>query len=229
MYWSKMAEMELYKFYKNMYRIHERYSWRNRHVITTEIKDFQRKTMRLYLYSLSHHDIIELIQDIGVEDGLIHLMKQNRYEIAIILIEFLFDHSKDTFSLTVDACWTIWKFHLKDSKLRKKLRGVLKCSKLFRKLLLNPEIFFKLLQKRECKFSKLFWKIEKPSWSNYKDEEGNDILTYLCGVRGKTCNIVTWLVENGVDRNHVNGKGENAIERATRIRNTEVIDVLKKI
>ena len=59
-----------------------------------------------------------------------------------------------------------------------------------------------------------------------QDEEGNTLLTYVSGCRGRTERIVSMLVRDGWDREHANNKGETARDRASKIKHWGILSQL---
>ena len=101
---------------------------------------------------------------------------------------------------------------------RKYLQHLLMNTKVRKQLIKHGNLFYGLLKRREKNLIKCLWKLEKDNLMNYRDNDGNDVMLFLCGVRGKTERIIEYVVENGAKIDRKNNKNETVIDRAICIK-----------
>ena len=88
-----------------------------------------------------------------------------------------------------------------------------------------PSLLFLLCSMKERYMVGVLIK-DRKEVKNLQDKEGNTLLTYVSGCRGRTERIVSMLVKDGWDKEHVNNKGETAMDRAIKIKHWGIVSQL---
>ena len=111
------------------------------------------------------------------------------------------------------------KTNLSNSKSRKLLQLLLTSNPHIGNWIVEnaPNILFLLCSMRERRILQLLINNNLAARS-VLDREGNNLLSYVSGCRGRTERIVEMLVRGGWEVGHVNNKGESARSRAANIK-----------
>lgn len=94
---------------------------------------------------------------------------------------------------------------------------------------IRKNILFGMLERKQRRAIELAFKVSKGvNLNEWRDDEENTPLLVIAGVRGLTHRITEFLLSHGADINAMNNKGETAMDRATRIRNKNLLAVLNE-
>ena len=88
-----------------------------------------------------------------------------------------------------------------------------------------PNILFLLCSLRERRILQLLIN-DNLAARSVLDREGNTLLSYVSGCRGRTERIVEMLVKGGWEVGHVNNKGEYARSRAANLKHWGIVKIL---
>ena len=110
-------------------------------------------------------------------------------------------------------------------------REILKCllmNKGVRRSLINHGIFFIFLQKKDRGFIELLWRLDRDQLIDICDGDGNDVMLFICGIRGKTERIIEYLVNHGAKIDRTNNKNETVFDRLKQINKHHLIPFLSQ-
>eukprot|EP01060_Flectonema_neradi_P017309 TRINITY_DN2420_c0_g1_i1.p1 TRINITY_DN2420_c0_g1~~TRINITY_DN2420_c0_g1_i1.p1 ORF type:complete len:472 (+),score=75.37 TRINITY_DN2420_c0_g1_i1:62-1477(+) len=183
--------------------------------VPDDILDLQRKVFFLYCHKLSGVPITDEYQHHTFKLGLTALIKRGRRD----LLEILFTK----WLPTTPPQPTMIKLFL-GSKLHR--RHLLYCMRTWTDGTIIASYFTEALVRRERCFVEFLWRFKNAAVCDLQDEEGNTPLLLIAGIRGRTENIVQFLIENGACPKVKNKAGQSMVDRALAIRNKKLAKVL---
>ena len=214
--WQLLNFISVLKYVSNRKQV-DLNSYRDSIAIPIDVIIIQRKVVSVYCYALRNHTLEDSYQLRNLSVGLKHLISKNRTDILTIIFEewFSFIDVPPTYFITPFLCC-------------KQSRVILISCLWNCPIPFIVNFFFELLKRRERVPIESLWLLKKDILINAVDEDGNDAILTISGVRGRVERIAEFLIQNGAAVDSKNNFGQTALDRAAAIRNKTMMGLLSE-